>query len=286
MAEAIQHPSIMSRYFCYHCDREISILPSAQLTCPECSEGFLEEMTDYEDRDDFEGDSVDESDVDESELNLLNLLSIDNLFRRTMLNLVEDNEEPETRMPSQNESNRERRDSDPRPFVEVLSSRHLLDELEESFIHSRTGLRHLGDYLFSDDIDALSTMLLNETEIVGPPPLPKEQIRLLPIVTISKDDVDKNVQCTICMEDFAVREKAKSLPCHHFYHEKCITPWLERHSTCPNCRKSVKIESKSRRSQSCPRTELSLRNPDQRRSSESTSLSGFFTSSRNPFQFL
>jgi len=31
-------------------------------------------------------------------------------------------------------------------------------------------------------------------------------------------------------------EKIRKLPCKHIFHDKCILPWLDMNSTCPNCR--------------------------------------------------
>ena len=42
---------------------------------------------------------------------------------------------------------------------------------------------------------------------------------------------DKNVQCSVCMEDFKLEETVKELPCSHLYHPDCIVPWLEMVST-------------------------------------------------------
>lgn len=283
MAEAVALPPLTNKYFCHQCNREVLLFQSEEMLCPECRSDFIEEVPDDQDDPDYEVGISDDSDVDESELNFLNLLSIENLFRR----VVGENESP-SRILSQNEADDGVDDADAH-FGSVYSARTILQELEDNFVHgNRERLRHVGDYFFGDDLDAISTMLLNETEVVGPPPLPKDQMKLLPMVTVSKEDVEKEIQCTICMEDFAVREKAKCLPCSHFYHESCITPWLDRHATCPNCRKPVEIKLKSQRSQSCPRSALhNLRSTDQRRSSESTSsVAGFFTTSMNPFRFL
>ena len=38
---------------------------------------------------------------------------------------------------------------------------------------------------------------------------------------------DKNVQCSVCMEDFKFDESVRKLPCSHHYHNDCIVPWLE-----------------------------------------------------------
>lgn len=43
-------------------------------------------------------------------------------------------------------------------------------------------------------------------------------------------------QCSICIGDFEEGELCRQLPCRHTYHASCLDPWLQQHSTCPNCR--------------------------------------------------
>ncbi|XP_026819809.1 PAX-interacting protein 1-like [Rhopalosiphum maidis] len=43
--------------------------------------------------------------------------------------------------------------------------------------------------------------------------------------------------CEICKE--LVGESTYSTPCGHVFHLKCITTWLNRSATCPNCRSNV-----------------------------------------------
>lgn len=65
----------------------------------------------------------------------------------------------------------------------------------------------------------------------------EENIQKLPHVEVSPEEVSKNLQCSVCMEDFKCRELVRKLPCHHLYHTDCIVPWLKMHATCPICRK-------------------------------------------------
>lgn len=59
----------------------------------------------------------------------------------------------------------------------------------------------------------------------------KEERDKLPTVGISQDEVNKNMQCPVCMEDFKLSEPVRQLSCKHVYHHDCIIPWLELVST-------------------------------------------------------
>jgi len=62
--------------------------------------------------------------------------------------------------------------------------------------------------------------------------LPKEMIDKIKRMKMGKSAQD----CTVCSESFKKGERIRKLPCKHIFHEKCIMPWLEMNSNCPNCR--------------------------------------------------
>lgn len=77
--------------------------------------------------------------------------------------------------------------------------------------------------------------------------LPKEMIEKVKRMKMGKSGQD----CSVCSEGFRkgksplktaffpnnfLGEKIRKLPCKHIFHDKCIMPWLEKNSTCPNCR--------------------------------------------------
>lgn len=47
-------------------------------------------------------------------------------------------------------------------------------------------------------------------------------------------------ECSICQETIKNGDTFRRLPCsetvNHCFHQNCIDPWLERNTTCPNCR--------------------------------------------------
>ncbi|XP_016981881.1 E3 ubiquitin-protein ligase Iruka [Drosophila rhopaloa] len=100
-----------------------------------------------------------------------------------------------------------------------------------------------GDYAWGrEGLDTIVTQMLNQMETSGPPPLSAQRINEIPNVQISAEEVDRKIQCSICWDDFKIDETVRKLPCSHLYHENCIVPWLNLHSTCPICRKSLADE--------------------------------------------
>ena len=67
--------------------------------------------------------------------------------------------------------------------------------------------------------------------------LTKEQIRELNLFTYIKvkpkgeEDI-----CSICLVGAVKGDRVFLLDCNHMFHQKCITPWFEKSTVCPNCR--------------------------------------------------
>ncbi|KAH7536624.1 hypothetical protein FEM48_Zijuj03G0004400 [Ziziphus jujuba var. spinosa] len=50
--------------------------------------------------------------------------------------------------------------------------------------------------------------------------------------------------CGICLEDFLAEgihdhDELHRLKCSHVYHKNCILEWLQKHNTCPLCRRPL-----------------------------------------------
>ncbi|KAG0219732.1 hypothetical protein BGX33_001049 [Mortierella sp. NVP41] len=69
----------------------------------------------------------------------------------------------------------------------------------------------------------------------------KNMQALYPSAT-EKELVDYSDDCAICRDSMT---SAKVLPCGHIFHLFCIRSWLEHHSSCPTCRRSLvsKVET-------------------------------------------
>jgi len=79
----------------------------------------------------------------------------------------------------------------------------------------------------------------------GPVPTPtspkgmsKKEIKAIPRVTINGNEAEGQKTCSVCVEDFVIRENVFKLSCRHLFHQKCLKPWLMINRTCPSCRQT------------------------------------------------
>jgi len=76
-----------------------------------------------------------------------------------------------------------------------------------------------------------------------------------------KELADYSDDCAICRDSMS---SAKVLPCGHIFHLFCIRSWLEHHSSCPTCRRSLLSELNSNGEPTDVAAEGPLRAEDQR----------------------
>lgn len=43
--------------------------------------------------------------------------------------------------------------------------------------------------------------------------------------------------CVVCLNN--INKIFYKTPCEHYFHKKCILPWIKVHNSCPICRKSI-----------------------------------------------
>ncbi|KAI4340598.1 hypothetical protein MLD38_025417 [Melastoma candidum] len=96
----------------------------------------------------------------------------------------------------------------------------------------------LGDYFIGPGLELLLQHLSeNDPNRFGTLPARKEVVEAMPTVKIVEQ-----VQCSVCLDDLDVGAEAREMPCKHKFHEACILPWLELHSSCPVCRFQLPAE--------------------------------------------
>ena len=53
---------------------------------------------------------------------------------------------------------------------------------------------------------------------------------------IKSEDILLGQSCSICHEDYKIKEFKRELNCKHYFHKKCIDKWLKNNLSCPVCR--------------------------------------------------
>merc|ERR1712151_1311262 len=64
------------------------------------------------------------------------------------------------------------------------------------------------------------------------------------VIGASEQDPDDaheqcNGMCSVCLGELEVGDEARTLPCGHNFHRRCIDVWLGRSLVCPMCRQPV-----------------------------------------------
>ena len=115
--------------------------------------------------------------------------------------------------------------------------------------------------------------------------LPKSSLKKIPTKKFVAGDEERYETCCICLDDYAVGDLLRILPCNHAYHKKCIDPWLLKNKrVCPQCRKKVFAAGEVPPSDSESETE-DERRPLLARPASQTVPSGTFSVQReNPFR--
>ncbi|ONK71098.1 uncharacterized protein A4U43_C04F4700 [Asparagus officinalis] len=97
----------------------------------------------------------------------------------------------------------------------------------------------IGDYFVGPGLDQLLQHLAeNYPNRQVTPPASKEAVEAMARIKIE----EKIGRCYVCLEEFEIGEEAREMPCKHKFHEGCILPWLEAHSSCPVCRFKMPVE--------------------------------------------
>lgn len=94
-----------------------------------------------------------------------------------------------------------------------------------------TGLT-LGELILGPGLDLLLEYLAEtDPSRQGTLPAKKEAVAAMPTVKMAAA-----VTCPVCLDEFEAGGEAREMPCKHRFHEDCIVPWLDAHSSCPVCR--------------------------------------------------
>ncbi|CRK94171.1 CLUMA_CG007687, isoform A [Clunio marinus] len=285
--EEIQEPRTKS-FFCHSCQNEFRKNPDQDFTCSTCSSEFIEELP--ESSLNPNADEQDESQFMRGVFNDFSMGPFDmssgnnNTPYYRIANEIlgpiitgslgglastsSNNSEPSDGSSTSNGSSqtngsrrRGQRRQGPINFEEILQE--ILVSITDGPNSGRTPMFFMGnpgDYAWGrEGLDTIVTQLLNQMDNAGPPPLDQEKIAEIPKCEIVQEQIDSKLQCSVCWEDFQLKEIVRQLPCSHVYHEPCILPWLKLHGTCPICRKLLAPEDEGNANNAAAQVATQLR---------------------------
>lgn len=218
-----------SSYWCYRCNRSVSVTNQNSISCPSCTGGFVEEITSG--RDNY-GLNFDQSSSPRLRRD-----------RRTIGDRSPFN--PLVVLRGQNEDR----------GADVAGG----DGFELYYNDETTsGLRPLPSSMtefllgsgFDRLLDQLSQIESDSMARFSHPPASKSAIESMAIVEIKENHICDEIYCGVCKEAFELGVLVREMPCKHFYHSDCILPWLNLRNSCPVCRHVISSESEERREES------------------------------------
>jgi E3 ubiquitin-protein ligase RNF115/126 len=95
----------------------------------------------------------------------------------------------------------------------------------------------------------INYIMQNDPNRYGNPPASKKVVETLErlecneenIKSLRKDSGCDN-SCSVCKDEFEIKQNLIYLPCKHIYHDECILPWLKERNSCPTCRYELPSE--------------------------------------------
>lgn len=246
-------------YFCYQCNRTVSITPSptSDLLCPDCNSGFLEEYENREPVPDpffsldplFGGGSTGGGNFGLGFSSETGLLFNSSGHGSTTAAGLDDLSAVLGGGPAFNPN------SNSDAFSPIAFLQNYIQTLRAGGANIQFVIENspsgggdaaislplnlnLGDYFVGPGLEQLIQHLAeNDPNRYGTPPASKSAVEALPVIKISKELLaSDSCQCAVCKDTFELGEEAKEIPCKHIYHLDCILPWLEMHNSCPVCR--------------------------------------------------
>jgi hypothetical protein len=118
--------------------------------------------------------------------------------------------------------------------------------LLSSVLNNNPAAMSIGDAVYSQEaLDRIISQLREQAGPGGAPPASQFAIDKLDVRELDEKMLggESKSRCVICVDEMSVGDKALVLPCNHFFHGECVTPWLKQHNTCPVCRRSIEPET-------------------------------------------
>nr|XP_043621515.1 E3 ubiquitin-protein ligase RDUF1-like [Erigeron canadensis] len=198
-------------YWCHRCTRVVRLITGHAVICPYCEGEFIEAV---------------------------------------------DSHAPSSPPESHRSDLRLRRRNDRSPFNPVIVLRGGEDDIAagdrgfELYYDdgSGSGLQPLpetmSEFLMGSGFDRLLDQLsqINGFGRSENPPASKSAVESMPVIEITGKEIESELHCAVCKEEFVIGTEGREMPCKHIYHSECIIPWLNLRNSCPVCRYELETD--------------------------------------------
>ncbi len=96
----------------------------------------------------------------------------------------------------------------------------------------------------------INYIMANDPNRYGNPPASKNAVEKLEKIVISESYLESlkgsggEISCSVCKDDFEIKQDVTVLPCKHVFHDDCILTWLKERNSCPTCRHELPTDDK------------------------------------------
>lgn len=96
------------------------------------------------------------------------------------------------------------------------------------------------DSMEEEYIDQLEFTFFANNQVTSRATVPTDPSTLLNLKRVKVEEIMDNLNdevcCSLCLENWAKEEQVMILPCDHIFHVVCVEKWLNINHFCPLCR--------------------------------------------------
>ncbi|WCJ40074.1 RING/U-box superfamily protein [Euphorbia peplus] len=225
-APAADQSGAAKMFFCYQCNRTVTIIVSSAASdpsCPHCNEGFLEEYENPSPNPSFNFQTPNHNSISDP------FFAFPDPISSLLPHLFSSSTTIDFQNPNFFETSRSGSASDPDAFNPMVFLRNHIQNLQSngariqlvidnnSGVSDPGGIRmppNIGDYFFGPGLEQLIQQLAeNDPNRYGTPPASKSAIDGLPTIKITKELLNSEMnQCAVCKDEFEDGAEAKQMP--------------------------------------------------------------------------
>lgn len=212
--------SFTKQYWCHICKKEFSkiFIDNVEVQCRFCGHNFCEEITD---------------------------VNSSNSEHPSHFEPYESN-----RGPGNGTNNNSNGNSRAFSILNMIYAPRVRPRTTSSFLDMVVNILGMNNQDEGNMEQIINYIMANDTNRYGNPPASKKVVEELEKVCINDENLTSiklstgELSCSVCKDEFEVKQNLITLPCKHNFHDECILPWLKERNSCPTCRYELPTDDK------------------------------------------